>query len=251
MSCTSRPLVVLLHGTRDNGSSFEQVAAALADTAGLDVIAYDRRGWGENPIEAEWSAKLADHTEDLLTVIGSHPATVIGHSWGGNVAIAAAIRRPDLVASVGLWETGLPWAPWWPGDHARMIRGAIDSVKGKPPGSARQNRDRQGFVAEATESLSQQYELAGFTVPCIIGYGMATVPSFRNGMHALARETGAELYSLSEATQMAHREVPEDFTRFVRRAVALGRRRRNRSLTQTDPLTRTTSRPVRRPGQAG
>jgi pimeloyl-ACP methyl ester carboxylesterase len=189
----------------------------------MEVVAYDRRGWGSDP---EWDGRpvdLDEHAQDLLDIIGDRPATVIGHSWGGNVAVAAAIKRPDLIVSVGLWETAMPWAPWWKGDQDRLVRRTIGVIGGKPPGSPRQNRERLLFVVEAMEQLSQQYDLTRFATPCIVGYGTATMPAFGPGMEAFAELTGSETFALADATHMAHREAPEDFARFVRRAIAMGR----------------------------
>lgn len=224
-----QPQVILLHGTRDTAASFDAVAA---DLDGLDIRAYDRRGWGGNVRDGEPPADLAAHADDLLGLIKDRPATVIGHSFGGHVAIAAAIRRPDLVRSVGIWESTMPWAPWWQGEHGRLIRTARDNVAGKPPGTPQQNRDRRGFVAEATENLSQHYDLADFTTPCIVGYGAANVPSFEMGMRALGEVIGAEVFALPDATHMAHRDDPAGFARFVRRAVALDERNSERAASR-------------------
>lgn len=215
---TEPPLVVLVHGTRDSASSFAQVAAELS---ALDVFAYDRRGWGRNPIDGAAPANLATHADDLIAALEERPTTIIGHSFGGHVAITAALRRPDLVHSLGLWESTMPWAPWWQGDHDRLIRAARDNVAGKPPGNARQNADRRGFVFEATESLSQHYDLSRLKTPTVVGYGTANIPAFGPGMHALAEVIGAEVFALPDATHMAHRDDPLGFARFVRRAVAL------------------------------
>jgi pimeloyl-ACP methyl ester carboxylesterase len=43
---------------------------------------------------------------------------VFGHSYGGNVALALAARRPDLVAAVAVYEVPLSWLEWWPGSTA-------------------------------------------------------------------------------------------------------------------------------------
>jgi pimeloyl-ACP methyl ester carboxylesterase len=214
------PLVVLVHGTRDEGASFDAVVASLDD---YRVITYDRRGWGLDPAWDGQPAELADHVADLLAHIGERPATVIGHSSGGHVAIAAAISRPDLIVSLGVWETAMPWAPWWQGDHQRLVRGAIRRVEQKPPGTPRQDHERRLFVAEATDGLSQRYDLARLSTRCVVGYGTATLPAFGPGMDALAEVIGAEVFVLPDASHMAHREEPEGFARFVRQAIALAR----------------------------
>jgi pimeloyl-ACP methyl ester carboxylesterase len=213
------PLVILVHGTRDQGASFERAAAVLDD---VEVVSYDRRGWGDGR-GAPWDgthAGLAGHTDDVLAILGERRATIVGHSWGGNVALAAAIRRPDLVRSVGVWETAMPWAPWWQGAHRSLILAAIDQTTQKPPGTARQNRERTLFAAEATEALSPLFDLGRFTAGCVAGYGTATRPHFGVGMRAFAEQTGAEVFELVGATHMAHRDHPEDFARFVRHALA-------------------------------
>jgi pimeloyl-ACP methyl ester carboxylesterase len=217
------PLVVLVHGTRDEGASFDAVRDLLH---GFDVVTYDRRGWGHNPGWDGRPADLGDHADDLLGLIRERPATVVGHSMGGNVAIAAAIRRPDLIVSLGAWETAMPWASWWQGEHPRLIRGAISRMEQKPPGTPRQNHERRLFLAEATAGLSQSFDLTRFTTRSVVGYGTATLPDFGPGMKALAEVIGAELFALPGATHMAHREEPAGFARFVRCAVALGQARR-------------------------
>jgi pimeloyl-ACP methyl ester carboxylesterase len=214
------PLVVLVHGTRDEGASFDAVRAELD---GLDVVTYDRRGWGQEPVWDGEPAAIADHADDLLALIGERPATVVGHSMGGNVAIAAAIHRPDLIISLGAWETAMPWAAWWQGNHPKLIRGAISRMEQKEPGTPRQNRERRLFLAEAKEGLSPSYDLSRFTTRSVVGYGTATLPAFGPGMHALAEVVGAEVFALPGAGHMAHREDPAGFARFVRQAIALGR----------------------------
>lgn len=214
------PRVVLVHGARDQASSFDRARAALPD---LDVLTYDRRGWGDTPAWDGVPAGVAGHTDDLLALIGDRPATVVGHSWGGHVAVAAAIRRPDLIGSVGLWETAMQWEPWWPAQHRQLISNAVERLKEKPPGTPRQNRERLLFIAEATEMFAEPYDLGQLKARCVVGFGNAPFPIFEPGVRAFATLMNAELFELPGATHMAHRENPDDFARFVRRAVALGR----------------------------
>jgi len=46
------------------------------------------------------------------------PCVLFGHSYGGNVVLATAQRRPDLVAGVIVYESPLSWLDWWPGISA-------------------------------------------------------------------------------------------------------------------------------------
>lgn len=79
--------------------------------AGLDDvitgIAYDLPGHGRS---ADWDG-VSDiqgvstaMAVDLLEAEGAGPADIIGHSFGGTVAIRLAVERPDLVRSLVLFE---------------------------------------------------------------------------------------------------------------------------------------------------
>ena len=58
------------------------------------------------------------HVDDLLNLLDGRHATIVGHSYGGNVALAASVRAPEPVNAVGMYETPLPWQSWWPGTTA-------------------------------------------------------------------------------------------------------------------------------------
>src|SRR5439155_752687 len=105
--------VVLVHGTMDRASSFAKVLSHLRDS---EVVTYDRRGYGRN--WARPATTLDDHVDDLLERLGDRPSVVVGHSIGGDFALAATTRRPDIVRAVGAWEAPLAWLPWWPEDSA-------------------------------------------------------------------------------------------------------------------------------------
>ena len=64
--------------------------------------------------DSGFRAAVQDHADDLIAVLDERPATIIGHSFGSNVVYAAAVRRPDLVRSLGCWEPPMAWADWWP-----------------------------------------------------------------------------------------------------------------------------------------
>lgn len=101
-------VLVCVHGGLDRGGSFARLARRLD---GLDVIAFDRRGYQQS--RALGPSPLAGHVNDLVAIarreVEVAPVVLFGHSFGGLVALASAAREPDLIASVILFETPLPW----------------------------------------------------------------------------------------------------------------------------------------------
>ncbi|MBL7497394.1 alpha/beta hydrolase [Frankia sp. CNm7] len=214
----TRPLTMLVHGLRDEGASFDPVARLLPD---LEIVSYDRRGWGADP---DWDGVPADldgHVDDLLAALDGRTASVVGHSWGGNVALAAAIRRPDLIESVGVWETAMPWADWWPAEHADLIRQTIARSARQRPGSPRQVRERALAAAEMSLALRPPFDPDRLMVPCVVGYGTASYPFFADGIRAFGAKVGAEAFGLAGASHMVHRENPAGFASFARRVADL------------------------------
>jgi pimeloyl-ACP methyl ester carboxylesterase len=92
--------VLLLHGQPGSKASWAPLIALLAPR--FRVLAPDRPGYGETEGEAMGMAKNADVVADFLQSRGAAPATVVGHSWSGGVAILLAQRHPELVRSLVL-----------------------------------------------------------------------------------------------------------------------------------------------------
>ncbi len=59
---------------------------------------------------------------DLEAIVAERRCTIAGHSYGGNLVLALAARRPDLVASAVVYEPPLAWRPGWP-DHGSQPPG--------------------------------------------------------------------------------------------------------------------------------
>jgi pimeloyl-ACP methyl ester carboxylesterase len=95
--------VVLLHAGVANADMWDGVWPALA--AGRHVIRYDHRGFGrsDDP-KGPWSA----HADllGLLDALGIESADLIGCSWGGMVALDAALAAPDRVGRLVLVASG-------------------------------------------------------------------------------------------------------------------------------------------------
>ena len=96
-----RPDVLALHGWRRTHRDF----AGVLD--GIDALAVDLPGFGATPEppdpwgSAEYAAALAPLLDEL-----SLPAVVLGHSFGGRVAVHLAAARPEAVKALVL--TGVP-----------------------------------------------------------------------------------------------------------------------------------------------
>lgn len=87
--------VVLLHGLAEGRESWSGVQAALPH---LHTFAYDLRGHGSTTL-GEGAGTLEQLGEDLISFLErvTGPATVVGFSLGGTIALWAAAERPDLV----------------------------------------------------------------------------------------------------------------------------------------------------------
>jgi len=100
--------VVLLHGWGVSGQSLEAVAVSLAD--GFRVLRLDLPGfgWSQAPPEAWGTAAYAAHVAATLDALQIGRAAMVGHSFGGRIAIQLAVTEPAraarliLVASAGV-----------------------------------------------------------------------------------------------------------------------------------------------------
>lgn len=100
---TATPTVVALHGWgRDRGD----FSVALE---GLDAAVVDLAGFGASPPPpSAWGS--ADYAEQVLALLDdlSEPVVLVGHSFGGRVAVRIAAAHPERVRALVL--TGAPIA---------------------------------------------------------------------------------------------------------------------------------------------
>jgi pimeloyl-ACP methyl ester carboxylesterase len=104
------PAVVLLHP----GFVADGMLPLLGDPALAEyrLIAPHRRGYGRSA-PAEPPVSMADLASDLLGLLdalGMERADLVGHSFGGCVAIEAARVRPDRIGRLVLLEPPLGFA---------------------------------------------------------------------------------------------------------------------------------------------
>jgi lysophospholipase len=92
--------VLLVHGVAEHSGRYEDVGRHLA-SAGLDVTAYDLRGFGGSGGRRAFVDRMSVHYDDLedrLAAVrsraGGRRVAVFGHSLGGLIALGYAVSRP-------------------------------------------------------------------------------------------------------------------------------------------------------------
>src|SRR3954451_11660458 len=94
-----RPRVLLVHGSIVNGDVTWAAQAPLADR--FDLVVPNRRGFPPGPDVAR--VDFEDEAVWLERVL--EPAShLVGHSYGGVIALLAAARRPERVRSLTVIE---------------------------------------------------------------------------------------------------------------------------------------------------
>ena len=235
------PLVVLVHGVLDSCTSFAATMERLAD---LRVMTYDRRGWGASLDARPPAASLSAHADDLLAILDGRRATVIGHSMGGNVAMVAAARWPDLVASVAVFEPHAPWVEGWPEE----VQAGVQATAADPdaeavgesaylrtygptrwaelPEETRRRRRAEGaaFQVDLGTGWATGAAFARAPVPTVVACGERSAPFFVDACRRLAADLPADYVEIAGARHGAHVSHPDQFAALIRTTVAAGRR---------------------------
>jgi pimeloyl-ACP methyl ester carboxylesterase len=231
-------VVVLVHGSLDRATSFARVVRRLPD---LHVVTYDRRGYHRSRPALPLATSLEDHVADLVAIVDGRPSVVVGHSYGGDVALGAAVAAPDVVRAVGAYEPPLPWSGWWPSRANResgpedpgafaesfFRRVVSDDAWNRLPENARAERRADGaeLVAELMDLRRDHspIDFASLAAPVVLGRGSRSLPHHRQAIDALVELLPAtEVIEFPGAAHGAHISQPDAFAAFVRRVVERG-----------------------------
>jgi len=234
--------VVFVHGSLDRGASFARVRRRLDDVA---TVAYDRRGYRGSRDVLPVARGLGDHVHDLLEVIDDRAAVVVGHSYGGNVALATALDpRGESIRAVSAYEPPQPWL------RLQETVGPSAGTRGPPPDAepaAAAERFFRRMVGDAAwERLSEEekaarradgpalaaelaairlreppFDVRALRIPVVYGRGEYSLPHHRRAVAWLVEHTpGSELFEIAGGRHGAHLTHPDAFAAMVRRAMA-------------------------------
>src|SRR6516162_8147150 len=92
-----KPPVMLIHGVGADGTSWDQIAAALAPE--FRVLRLDLRGHGHSE-HIRGTLALSDFVQDVVDVLDAcevSTAHVVGFSLGGMIAQGIALQHPERV----------------------------------------------------------------------------------------------------------------------------------------------------------
>ena len=118
--------VALVHSALGDSRQWSRQIAALR--GGFDVVAPDLPGFGTEPMPSE-PFSLLDPISDLL------PASLVGNSLGGAIALRIALLEPERVDRLVLVGSGLPdwdWSPeqleYFAREEEALARGDLDAA---------------------------------------------------------------------------------------------------------------------------
>lgn len=218
------PTVVLVHGSWDDHSAWDAVAALLSPA--WRVVAYDRRGHGASSVP-EGQGRISQDVADLdgvITACAEGPVHLVGHSYGACVALMYAAQQPQRLASVTLHEPPLFGVLAEMPQHAALHRASKQAMAraaalieaGEAAQGARvfaqevalvnqpwedvmDARMRATWVANAATWLDQSRDperlalspgmLANSALPVLLTTGTASPPAFEPGVNRLAAAT--------------------------------------------------------------
>ena len=161
---------LLVPGYTGSKEDYAPVLPFLGE-AGWDTLAYSQRGQGGSAAPVGLGAYgMSDFVGDLIAVAEAWAGTtgrvhLVGHSFGGIVARAAVVKRPDLFASVTLFCSGravhdrmntltiLDPLPTGPGARQQVLRADFPDMNFEEPGVGWAEFQRVRALDTASENL--------------------------------------------------------------------------------------------------
>lgn len=142
------PPLFLIHGIGARRATFTRLVEGLKDR--FTCISYDLRGHGESPLpDGRFTLDdLVDDLEALRAKLGIERAHFAGHSLGGMIGPAYALRYPERVRSLGLWSTAAFRTP----DDSAKVKAVVQAMREKGIGPVLDTLTARWFTDDFTEA---------------------------------------------------------------------------------------------------
>jgi pimeloyl-ACP methyl ester carboxylesterase len=224
--------LICVHGGLDRGGSFSRLARRVEE---FDVVTYDRRGYqGSRNLQP---LSFSAHVSDLVALARREreggPVIVFGHSYGGVVALGAALAEPALVQLVVVYEAPLPWVLRRDGTHTplghepgaeaeRFFRRIVSDGGWERLSEAEKDsrrRDGPALVGdlESLRSGELALDLAELAVLSTYVYGDERDPEFYRSLCDELRRINPRIQSreLHHAGHGAHLSIPDQLANLI------------------------------------
>jgi pimeloyl-ACP methyl ester carboxylesterase len=229
--------LLMLHGWGQNSLSFMSAASALEQKYRLLTPDLPGFGFSEAPKEAWGSAEYARVVASLPTAAGFESVNVLGHSFGGKVALALATAYPELVKKLVIVASPIVRLPLEPGARGRsktyvMVRktaNLVPPLRGRILDWARNRYGSADYKAAGplrptlVRVVNEDWRpaLAAVQAPVLLIWGSAdTEVPLRVAEEAVQELPRAELVVLEGAGHFPFLEQPQAFvdavTKFLR-----------------------------------
>ncbi|MGZ4762834.1 MAG: alpha/beta fold hydrolase [Ilumatobacteraceae bacterium] len=226
------PLIALIHGSMDRSAGMLKLSRHLDEE--FRVLRYDRRGYGRSA-HLDEPFEIGAQVGDLVGLLAGRQAVLVGHSYGGNVALATADRHPELVAGVAVYETPMSWEPWWPTTTAGSIAVAettspedaaerfLRRMLGDDRWEALPERSKHTRRAEGVAMVGELADIrrykpwreASINVPVVVAFGSLGAAHHRRGMTHAAALLGCPVVELANCRHDAPLSHPSLFRSVV------------------------------------
>ncbi|MDP2289637.1 MAG: alpha/beta hydrolase [Actinomycetota bacterium] len=152
--------LVCVHGWPESKRVFWKVIQPLA-AAGFEVIVPDLRGFGDSALGPDGFHDVASHSHDLYSLVHDHlgheRVVLLGGDLGGPVIQDLALRHPEWVDRMVLFNSPLPY-----------LKDEMAGLTGTRPAAEaadyflRQGTDPDGLAAELTTTDQRRRYIATF-----------------------------------------------------------------------------------------
>ena len=154
-SADAKTVLVCVHGWPESKRIFSRVVEPFRDT-GFDVVVPDLRGFGESGLAPDGFYDVVSHARDIEALVFDHlgyeSVVLVGGDLGGPVIQEMALRNPNRVERMVLFNSPLPM------DKERMA-----GMRTRPPVEVMDYFIRQGTDADALASeLSSDEKRAAY-----------------------------------------------------------------------------------------